>query len=114
MRLPTSFEEVAYFNNEFRGDLIITEGVIYYFPHTRVVASRYTEEIGGKEGLVLFDLFGQLAPIFAAVPWLHFIAGKSIKFGKFLKRTFHPSTNNPQIRKLSLWNENFSSESLQR
>ena len=114
MKLPVSFEEVSYFNNEYRGDLIITEGVVYYFPHTRVVTARYSEEIGGKDGLVIFDLLGNLAPVLGTVPWIHAIAGKSIKIGRFFKRTFRPTRNSPQIRKQQLWTGNESNESLQK
>ncbi|MDQ3713011.1 MAG: hypothetical protein M3388_12450 [Acidobacteriota bacterium] len=49
MKLPISFDEVSYFNNEYRGDLIITKGVLYYFPHTRVIHARYADELGGKD-----------------------------------------------------------------
>jgi hypothetical protein len=114
MQLPISFDEVSYFKNEFRGDLIVTKGVVYYFPHTRVIAARYSDELGGKEGLVIFDLLGNLAPFLGAVPWLHRIADRGIKFGKFLKRTFRPTINSPRIKNLYLWNENQTNESLQK
>ena len=74
MKLPISFEEVAYYKNEFRGDLIVTKGVLYYFPHTRVKYQRYADELGGKDGMVIFEVLGNLAPIFAAVPWLRVAA----------------------------------------
>ena len=45
MNLPISFEEVSYFNNEYRGDLIVTKGVLYYFPHTRVNYARRADEL---------------------------------------------------------------------
>lgn len=114
MKLPVSFEEVSYFNNEYRGDLIVTQGVLYYFPHTRVVAARYSDELGGKDAMVVFDLLGNLAPFFSAVPWLRTAADKSIKIGKFAKRTFRPMMNAPQIKKLQLWRGDESSELLQK
>ena len=49
MKLPVSFDEVSYFKNQYRGDLIITRGILYYFPHTRVRASRSAPELGGKD-----------------------------------------------------------------
>ncbi len=113
MKLPISFEEAAYFNNEYRGDLIVTKGVLYYFPHTRVKYARHAEELGGKEAMPIFDLLGNLAPIFAAVPWIRVAADKSIKTGKFLKRTFRPTINSPQIRKIQLWRGSETNESLQ-
>jgi len=113
MKLPISFEEVSYFKNEYRGDLIVTKGVLYYFPHTRVKYARYAEELGGKDAMPLFDLLGNLAPIFGAVAWIRVAADKSVKAGKFLKRTFRPTTNSPQIRKNQLWRDNDTDEKLQ-
>jgi len=114
MKLPISFEEVSYFKNEYRGDLIITKGILYYFPHTRVIHARYADEIGGKAGMVIFDLLGNLAPIFGTVPWIRSAADKSVKAGKFLRRTFRPTTNAPRIRKKHLWRGNDTNENLQR
>ena len=113
MKLPISFEEVPYFNNEYRGDLIITKGVIYYFPHTRVVAARFSHEIGGKDTAEMIGLLGNLVPIIETVPWIHSAADKSVKIGKFLKRTFKPTTNSPKIKKLNLWRGDESNENLQ-
>lgn len=113
MKIPISFEEVSYFNNEYRGDLIVTKGVLYFFPHTRVKYARHADELGGKDAMVIFDLLGNFAPIFATVPWLRVAADKSVKTGKFLKRTFRPTTNAPQIRKNRLWRGNETNEFLQ-
>jgi hypothetical protein len=114
MKLPVSFEEVSYFNNEYRGDLIVTKGVLYYFPHTRVNYARGADELGGKDAMAVFDLLGNFVPGFAAVPWLRAAADKSIKVGKFLKRNFRPTTNAPRIRTEKLWRGNETSDSLQR
>jgi hypothetical protein len=114
MKLPISFEEVSYFNNEYRGDLIITKGVLYYFPHTRVVAARHSEELGGKETMEVFNLLGNFIPLLGTVPWIHAVADKSVKIGKFLRRKFRPTTNSPRIRKSNLWRGNETSESLQK
>lgn len=114
INLPISFEEVSYFNNEYRGDLIVTKGVLYYFPHTRVKYARHADELGGKDAMVIFDLLGNLSPFFATVPWLRIAADKSIKTGKFLKRTFRPTTNAPQIRKQNLWHGSETNENLQK
>ncbi len=113
MKLPISFEEVSYFNNEYRGDLIVTKGVLYYFPHTRVNYARYANELGGKDGMAVFELFGNFAPIFAVIPWFHTAAEGGIKAGKFLKRTIRPTINSPQLRKKQLWRGNDTSEQLQ-
>lgn len=112
--MPISFEEVSCFNNEFRGDLIVTKGVIYYFPHTRVAAARYSQEIGGRDAAEIIGLIGNLIPIIRTVPWLHAAADKSVKAGKFLKRAFRPTTNSPRIRKIHLWKGSKTNESLQQ
>lgn len=113
MELPVSFEEVSYFNNEYRGDLVVTKGVLYYFPHTRVKYQRFAEEIGGKDKMVIFELLGNFAPILGTVPWIRVAADKSVKAGKFLKRNFRPTTNSPRIRKNHLWRGNDTNEKLQ-
>ena len=113
MKLPISFEEVSYFKNEYRGDLIMTKNVMYYFPHTRVSYARLSDEIGGEDAMLIFDLLGNFIPLFAAVPWIRTAADKSVKVGKFLKRTFRPTINLPQIRQQNLWYENATSERLQ-
>ena len=114
MNLPISFEEVSYFNNEYRGDLIVTKGVLYYFPHTRVNYARRADELGGKDAMAVFDLLGNFLPGFGAVPWIRTAADKSVKIGKFLKRKFRPSVNSPKIRSANLWRGNESNESLQK
>lgn len=69
MKLPISFDDIPYFNNEYRGDLIVTKGVLYYFPHTRVAASRHAPEIGGKETADLIGVAGSLMPLFTVVTY---------------------------------------------
>jgi len=113
MVLPISFDDVAYYRNEFRGDLIITHGVIYYFPHTRVSAARFSPEIGGKDGAEVIGALGNLIPILSMAPYAHTIADKAAKIGKFLRRACLPSVNSPHIRKLRLWSGRDSSETLQ-
>ena len=114
MKLPFSFEEVAYFNNEYRGDLIVTKGVLYYFPHTRVVANRFSDEIGGREAMQVFNILANFVPAFGMIPLIRATADKSVKVGKFLQRTFRPTTNSPKIRTLRLWRGNETSENLQK
>lgn len=110
MKLPISFEEVAYFKNEYRGDLIVTKGVLYYFPHTRVSHARYADELGEKDVRPVFELLRKLALIFETVPGLRVAV---VKAGKFLKRTLRLTTNSPRIRKIHLWRGNDTNEKLQ-
>ena len=111
--MPISFDDVSYFNNEYRGDLIVTKGILYYFPHTRVAFSRRTPEIGGKETAGLIGIVGLFEPFLEVVPWLHVAADKSVKIGKLVRRTVWPSMNSPRIEKQHLWNGRETSEELQ-
>lgn len=113
MTLPISFDDVSYFKNEYRGDFIITHGVLYYFPHTRVAASRHAREIGGKDTADLIGVVGNLTPFLGAVPWIHTAADKSVKIGKLLRRTFRPTINSPRIKHQRLWTGRETSEALQ-
>jgi len=113
MTIPISFDEVAYFDNEYRGNLIVTAGVLYFFPHTRVRAARFATELQGKETVETIGLIGNVVPGLAAVPWAFQVVDKSVKIGKFLKRSFAPTVNKAQIRKLRLWHGNESSKVLQ-
>jgi hypothetical protein len=113
MTLPISFDEVGYFNNEYRGDFIITLGVIYYFPHTRVSASHNSSELGGKETIERISLIGTFVPLVGMAPWAYEIVDKSVKLGKFIKRSVAPTINKPRIRSIRLWIGNESNEQLQ-
>jgi len=103
MKLPVSFEETAYFKNEYRGDLIITRGVLYYFPHTRVSAARFDNDVmGGREKAEMVGLAGALLPLAGAAPTLYALANNSVKFARFLKRVFRPGMNSPLIDNLRI------------
>lgn len=109
MVLPISFDEVSYFNNEYRGDLIVTKGVLYFIPHTRVKAARFSDELGHKETADTIGLIGNLVPGVSVIPWVYQLVDKSVKFGKFVKRNVTPSINKPIIRGTIVW-DNFASE----
>lgn len=97
MKLPVSFEETSYFKSEYRGDLIVTTGVLYYFPHTRVSHARYDNDaLGGREKAEMIGLAGALLPLAGAAPTLYALANNSVKFARFLKRVFRPSMNSPR------------------
>lgn len=114
VKLPISFEEVPYYNNEFRGDLIVTTGVLYFFPHTRVVANRYAAEIGGKDAAVLFGRIGMVVPGFGALAKIHTMMDKSVKFAKFIRRTTKPRINEPRMEFLRPYLSGSSCQKLQR
>ena len=115
MRLPVSFDEVSYFKNQYRGDLIVTKGILYYFPHTRVAASHSAQELGGKNVAETVGFIGSfLTPAMGLAPLLHTAADKSVKVGKFLGRIFLPKMNSPRIRKIGLWSGRELDEALQK
>jgi hypothetical protein len=94
-KLPISFEEVPYFKNAFRGDLIITLGVIYYFPRTNT-------SIREKKGweTLLHHLFG--------------FAGIGVDF--LLRAAWavtRTTVNRSRLRKEDLWQEGDTSSMLQ-
>jgi len=115
MTLPISFEEASYFKSEYRGDLIVTKGVLYYFPHTRTSYARYDNDtLGGRDKAEMVGAAGALVPLAGAAPTLYAIANNSVKFARFLKRAFAPSMNSPRIRKLNLWRRDLSQENFQQ
>ncbi|MGB7202835.1 MAG: hypothetical protein WBD16_11335 [Pyrinomonadaceae bacterium] len=113
MIIPISFDEVSYFKNEFRGDLIVTEGVLYYLPHTRVSYSHFSDEIKGKETVEYISLAGNFIPLAGLAPWAYEAVDKSVKFAKFVKRNVAPTINNARIRKDKIWQGNENSAQLQ-
>lgn len=114
MTLPISFDEVSYFNNEYRGDLIVTSGVLYFIPHTRVKADRFSDELGHKEMADSIGMIGNLVPVAGVIPWAYQVVDKSVKFGKFVKRTVAPTINNPRIKTAIGWNNIDPDQVLQR
>src|SRR3989442_1530429 len=93
MSLPMTFDDVSYFGNEYRGDLVITHGIIYYFPHTNVALERKNRGYRATDHLGLmatpFDLLAALI------------------------RELRTTTNKPKLRKIGLWRDGESSQSLQ-
>jgi hypothetical protein len=115
MNLPVSFEEASYFKSEYRGDLIVTKRVLYYFPHTRTSFARFDNDtLGGREKAEMIGLGQLIVPLAGAAPTLYAVANNSVKFARFLKRFFAPSMNSPRIRKLNLWRRDLSQENFQQ
>lgn len=113
MRLPISFEEVAYFNNEYRGDLIVTRGVLYYFPHTNVADVRYGSAIRIDDENAE-NVFNGLRAVVPGMDALIGLANITIKAAGFTKRVCLPSTNRPRIKSLDLWHSREDNASLQK
>ena len=91
MSLPIAFGDVPYFRNEYRGDLIITHEVIYYFPQVNVALEQK------KRGPRATDHLGLIGLAFDLLVML-------IK---------HLQTNQPKLRAMGLWKDGESSASLQ-
>ncbi len=93
MRLPMSFDDVPYFRHEFRGDLIITHGVIYYFPQVNVALEEKNKR---NRSSVDFGLI--------ALPF--------VLLGALIKE-LRTTTNQPKLSEAGLWKEGEASQSLQ-
>ena len=106
MRLPVSFDDVWYFRKEYRGDLIVTDGVLYYFPHTNATLERARQ--------------GAPDPVDGVVPFMG-TAGEALGLGLGFYRVaaelwhkLRPATmNRPRLRKEGLWMVGASSRRLQ-
>ncbi len=104
MSIPISFDNISYFGNEFRGDLIITPGVIYYFPHTNV-----TEELHRPrtERSAVLTVITHSLGFSAAV--IHSVA----TLGAYWHRTMSKSQNRSKLRASGLWKDGESYRELQ-
>lgn len=106
MRLPVSFDEVAYFRKEYRGDLIITHGVIYYFPHTNVALEKARRNAPNPADGVA-SLLGS--------------AGEAVSLGLALyrgaaglwRKLRRPTINQPRLKSGGLWAVGASSQEIQ-
>jgi hypothetical protein len=107
MPLPVSFDDTAYFRKEYRGDLIITHGVIYYFPHTNMALEKTKRHAPPDAVDVLTAFMGA--------------AGESIALGRTLHggigglwRTLRgPTINRPHLKRSGLWVVGASSDEMQ-
>jgi hypothetical protein len=98
LTLPISFDEVPYFKNSFRGDLIVTQGVLYYFPHTNTLARENYAKSAALE--IASKAFG-----LGALP-----LELAIRIAWAMKRT---TVNQARIRDEGLWKAGDSSRTLQ-
>jgi hypothetical protein len=111
--LPVSFDEVSYFKNHFRGDLIITTDVFYYFPHTNIEADKY-KELGGRDLVEGIGSVGGLVISYLGIlPFGYKAANLGYRTFRFGRRTLRPTINRPKIRERRLWQETQSNQELQ-
>lgn len=104
MRLPISFDHVPYFRNQFRGDLIITSGVIYYIPHTNVAAEKLEKKDRMPKKL-------SIAAAFLGLDGLAQLGGVVLNVKERLSRS---TINQPQLKTTGLWSELVESPQLQK
>jgi hypothetical protein len=93
MSLPMTFDDVSYFGNQYRGDLVITHGIIYYFPHVNVALENKNKVFKPTEDLGLIG-----------IP-LDLLAD--------LIRELRSTTNKSRLREAGLWRTGESSQDLQ-
>jgi hypothetical protein len=99
MRLPVSFDHVPYFRNQFRGDLIIATGVIYYIPHTNVAAEKLEKKDRVPDRL-------HLAATFLGLEGLAQLGGFAVNQVLNVKeRLSRPTINQPQLKTTGLWSD---------
>ena len=106
MRLPVSFDDVWYFRKEYRGDLVVTDGVLYYFPHTNATLEKAQRNAPD--------------PLDGVTPFLG-AAGEALGAGLGLYRVAAglwrklrtPTVNRPRLKKEGLWMVGASSRDMQ-
>lgn len=109
MVLPVSFDNIAAYGHTSVGDLIITHGVLYFFPHTEsALLKRWKRPESAAEwaGISLEGLvfvFGHL---------LGPLVGPGLSL--LTIRVLHlPTRNRSRLRRLGLWKQGDSSPALQ-
>jgi hypothetical protein len=106
MRLPVSFDDVAYFRKEYRGDLIITHGVIYYFPHTNLTLEKSRRHAP--------DPVDGVTALMGAAGEVVVLSRALYRVARGLWRALRgPTINQPRLRSSGLWSVGASSEEMQ-
>lgn len=107
MRLPISFDDAAYFRKEYSGDLVITHGVIYYFPHTNMSLKKT------KKGFRL-DPFDVLTAFMGVAGEIIHLSRALYRGGGGLWRQLRgPTINEPRLKGSGLWVAGASSQQMQ-
>lgn len=106
MRLPVSFDDVWYFRKEYRGDLVVTDGVLYYFPHTNAALEKARRNAPAAADGV--------APFIGAAGEALGVGLGLYKVAEGLWRRLRPSTlNQPRLKKDGPWVVGASSREMQ-
>ena len=101
MSLPVSFDDVPYFRNQFRGDLIVTGGVIYYFPHTNVAEEKNRKKFTPADGLdMAAPVLGVVGEVVGLFGIGRFVFDRTAGLRRRLRR---PSINRPRLSEKGLW-----------
>jgi hypothetical protein len=107
MNLPTSISKIPYYKisskYSYEGELVITQGVLYFFPFVDLQDKRQEKSVGLLLGGCVFGPLIYLLSLLLLLPF---------KFmGNFFKQL---PLSSSKVRKQGLWVEGDSSESLQR
>ena len=111
MNLPAAFTEVSYFDDEFRGDLIIVEDAIYFFPTRRSGYNRVYLFDGPIDRIANFLLKGILLLVtgVGVTDLWEFVAN----IGRVGTRGM-AGTRQPDIAKVGLWHDNQTGRDLKK
>jgi len=104
----TPFYDVPYFRNQFRGDLIVTAGVLYYLPRTNVTAARYETKAGSG------DYLGILSQLFGIAIGYQLIVDSIFALSSLVQRALRKKAKQTALRESGLWREGESSQELQQ
>lgn len=100
VKIPVSFGNVTYFKKTFSGDLVITEGVIYYFARINIEGQREKRRQGIAVVTRHFGLIG-IAAEFAIVGAMNLTDSLSV------------GVNDSLLKKQQIWREGDTSQTLQ-
>lgn len=105
VRLPVSLDDTWYFRREYRGDLVVTEGVLYYFPHTNATLERARRSAPDpSDGALAF--LGSVGEAVGIGRGLYKIVNE------VWRKVRTPTVNRPRLKKEGLWTVGASSRDL--
>lgn len=108
--LPAVFHEVSYFDDEYRGELIVTEGCLYYIPVKKTGYDKVYVLGGVPDRVINFVLkFILISVMGIGVGELY---GSARRAWRFVRRG-QIQENLPQTKVRSFWNTSLSNDALQ-
>jgi hypothetical protein len=98
MNQPMSIDDVPYYTGYYNGDFIITNGVLYYFPHTDLTQEDINNRVGSRTPFVARILINGVSTVVFSAAYITKLSG----------------SNRSRIRKAGLWKANDSNADLQK